>query len=263
MADEILGVHDRVLQAVGLLESHYREFKSGWHGPSGRKRPRNVSQVRREIGDTLVGFANGDGGELLVGVEDDGEITGLGHTEADIQTMLDSPMTQVHADTPIPPPLKLRVMIDSKLVLYFAVDKGTELVHLTSDGRCLQRKDRETVPVATEQIRFERQEKLSREYDRNFINGANVTDLDPELLGRVAGGVLRGVSAEKCLQYWGLADFSMGVLHLRRAALLLFAKEINRWHPRCGVRIMRVRGTQLQTAPSYNVEVDRLITDNI
>jgi hypothetical protein len=74
--------------------------------------------------------------------------------------------------------------MDEHLVLYFAVEKGTELIHLTQDGRCLQRRDRESVPVPSEQIRFERQERISREYDRAFVDGGDASALNLDLLRR-------------------------------------------------------------------------------
>ena len=42
-------------------------------------------------------------------------------------------------------------------------------------------------------------------------------------------------------------------LRLRRAALLLFATDITRWHPRCEVKIVRIKGTELKTGRAYNV----------
>lgn len=71
------------------------------------------------------------------------------------------------------------------------------------------------------------------------------------------------MSPEKCLQYLGLADYGMGVLRLRKAALLLFAQDISRWHPRCQVRIVRVRGTEMLTGRDLNIASDEVDTGNI
>jgi len=47
------------------------------------------------------------------------------------------------------------------------------------------------------------------------------------------------------------------------AALLLFAKDIRRWHPRCQIRILRVLGTTLGHGASYNVKEDTTEEGNI
>ena len=143
------------------------------------------------------------------------------------------------------------------------MDKGTSVVHLTQDGRCLQRKDRESVPVASEIINFERQERLSREYDRGFIDGADATALHEEALSAAGNLVASGLSVEKVLQLLGLAEYAGATLRLRRAAILLFAKDVSLWHPRCEVRVMRVSGTELRTGREYNVIADKHVVGNI
>nr|WP_212961367.1 RNA-binding domain-containing protein [Cohnella xylanilytica] len=212
----------------------------------------------------MVGFANADGGELLVGVEDNGEVTGVPHSDKTIHQLLQAPNQYVHKDTPLPNSyIAQNVTIDGQTVLYFYVDKGTEYFHLTSEGKCLQRKDRETVPVPVEKLKFERQEQISREYDRHFVYGAYVQHLDIDLMVEVSSKVARGFSPEKLLQYFDLAEPDVGGLRVRRAALLLFAKDVKVWHPRCSVRVVRVRGNELKPGREYNATSDEIETDNI
>ncbi|MFB0517365.1 MAG: helix-turn-helix domain-containing protein [Candidatus Neomarinimicrobiota bacterium] len=160
---EILKFSERVEIALQVGESHFREFKSGFKGSPDKKVPRHWKEISKDIGDTLVGFANSDGGELLVGVEDDGTVTGLDLPDNDLDNLLRAPRYQVHADTPLPTPWANKHIYNDKLILYFSVPKGTDFVYLTSDGRCLQRKDRDTVPVASEHITFSRGEIESRQ----------------------------------------------------------------------------------------------------
>ena len=143
--------------------------------------------------------------------------------------------------------------------LYFSVEKSLLQVHLTSNGRCLQRFDRQNRPVPAEKIIAAREESLSREYDRVFVDGISTGDLDVELLEHVAERIAPGFSVEKLLQYLGLAEFSAAGIRYRKAAALLFAQDISRWHPRCQVRVVRVQGTELGVGGKYNVVQDELI----
>ncbi|MEV4311283.1 ATP-binding protein [Actinocrispum sp. NPDC049592] len=267
MADQsnpdILTLQERVRTNLTLGESHFREFKSALEGPPLNKTPRNPKAVKRDIGETLVAFANADGGQMLVGVEDDGTVTGVPHNEETIQSFLSAYISHVHQQTPLPHPQAISLTIDGKRVLYFSIQKGTEYVHLTQDGRCLQRKDRESVPVSAERISFERQERQSREYDRQYLDGASVSALDSRLLEAVGDNVAPGLSIEKVLQLLDLVDFSDGGLRLRRAAALLFASEVTHWHPRCEVRVLRVSGNELRTGRDYNVVSDKHVVGNI
>ena len=123
-----------------------------------------------------------------------------------------------------------------------------------------RRQDRENRPVAFDKIRAAREETVSREYDRAFVDGVTASDLDIDLLTMVAEQIAPGFSPEKLLQYLGLAEYGEVSLRYRRAALLLFAKDISRWYPRSEVRIVRVAGTELGTGESYNVSLDEPIT---
>ncbi|MEG3132326.1 ATP-binding protein [Rouxiella sp. T17] len=260
----LIGIEERALTAVTLGESHFREFKSALQGPPEKKEKRPTKDISTNIAQTLVAFANADGGELLIGVEDNGEITGINDfNDTEINTLLDAPRVRVHIDTPLNSVRKKLITIENKRVIYFSVEKSTEVIHITSDGRCLQRKDLESVPVPHENIKFDRQDKLSREYDRQFIDAAKVDDLDIDLIRTVSDVILKGMSPEKCLQYLNLAEFGTSKLNLRRASLLLFSKEYIRWHPRLQVRIIRVDGTELLTGKNYNVVMDEAIGGNI
>lgn len=255
---------DRARTAISLGESHFREFKSALEGAPGKKVKRAIRDICVNISQTLVGFANADGGELLVGVEDSGEVTGLiGFTEEELIRLESAPNSHVHEKTPLPTVRKFRIDIEGKKILYFSIPKSTNFVHVTADGRCLQRRDLETVPVAAEAIKFDRDERRSREYDREFVDGVSAEDLDLELVRTVADQVMRGMSPERCLQYLELGEYGVSQLRLRRGSLLLFAKQPSRWHPRLQVRILKVDGDDVRTGEDYNVVSDQVVSGNI
>lgn len=259
-----IAIVERARVAISLGESHFREFKSALEGRPGEKIKRATKDIATNISQTLVAFANADGGELLVGVEDNGEITGLNEfTESELLQLEQSPVSRVHQDTPLPTVKKFRLKIDGYVVLYFSVPKSSKYVHVTSDGRCLQRSDLESVPVSAEAIQFDRKEEASREYDRQFIDGASADALDLELVRAVADQIIKGMSPEKCLQYLELAEYGMAQLRLRKAALLLFSKEPTKWHPRIQIRIIKVDGNELKTGEEYNVISDESVSGNI
>lgn len=263
MAD-IVNLDVRATTAISLGESHFREFKSVLHGAQDKKVLRDVKLICKDIGEALVAFSNADGGELIIGVEDNGTVSGVDLlSEKQTEMLEQAPVTHVHSDTPLPPIRKAVVVIDGRKILYFAVHKSTSHVHLTSDGRCVQRRDLESVPIPPDQILLDRRERTSREYDRAYVDGASPADLDGQLVRVVAEQLSPGMSAEKCLQYLDLAEFVGPGLRLRRAALLLFSRETSRWHPRLQVRIIKVNGTQLKSGAQYNAKSDQTVTGNV
>jgi ATP-dependent DNA helicase RecG len=251
--EQILRLKERVDIAIEIGESYYREFKSAMEGSPGNKRPRDCKEVCYDIAKTLVAFANADGGELFVGIEDDNSISGLLYTEDKISSILNAHKNYVLKETPLPVKRASLIEYDGKKIAYFSVEKGAAYVHLTAKGECFQRKDRESVPTAAETIQFAREEETSRKYDRQFVDLANINDLDLKLIETISQSMFKSMSPEKFLQYLELAEFDGSRLRLRSAALLLFSKQMSKWHPRSQVRILRVKGTEEKTGTDFNV----------
>ena len=262
----MLSTKEKFQLSISLGESHFREFKSAFHGAPGRKTARPVKDVCKDVAEALVAFANADGGEILIGVEDSGEVTGAQCFDSTaVEVITESYKTHVLNSTPLQSVKVSIEEIDGNRIIGFSVPKSTKYIHQSSDGRCVKRNDLETIPISADSIRFDRTEVISREYDRQFVDGATVADLDSELIQITGDSISRGMSAEKCLQYLGLAEYSgpeVGV-RLRMGALLLFARDISKWHPRCQVRVMKIAGTVLGAGSDYNVSSDDVVTENV
>lgn len=260
---DILNITERVKGILQRGESHYAEFKTAFEGRPDNKEPRLTKKICEDIGEALVAFANADGGDLLIGVENDHTITGVPHDDTEIEKLLAAPKTHIYPGSILPLSAALKLNIDNKTLLFFAVQKATTQVYQLPDGRCVRRKDKETVPALAEQIQFDRQEIRSREYDREFVDGASILDLDVGLIQSIADNYIPGQSVELYLQQVGLVEYGQGGLHLRMAALILFAKDIQRWHPRSQIRILKVEGTSLKSAEHYNVTSDETTRGNV
>jgi ATP-dependent DNA helicase RecG len=261
---DVLILRDRIKNSILVGESDFREFKSAWEGKPGNKKPRLVKRICEDIAEALVAFANTDGGEILIGVEDDTTITGVPHDDNDIEMMLNAPVSHVFRGQELPIVYKLKVEIDGLNVLFFQVEKGSTEVYQLSDGRVVRRNEkRQTVPANVKKLQFDRQEVKSREYDRQYVDGSMVSDLDLALIQSLADNYIKGLTVERYLQQLGLAQYGVAGLKLTRAALLLFAKDIQRWHPRSQVRFIKVNGIELLSGEKYNVISDEFVQGNI
>jgi len=260
---DVLILQERIRNSIFVGESDFREFKSALEGKPDSKRPRLVKKICEDIAEALVAFANTDGGELVIGIEDDITITGVPHSEEDIETMLNAVNSHIFHGQELPIVYKLKLRIEDKTILFFQVDKGTSEIFQLPDGRVVIRKDKRTVPVRIKNLQFEQQEVRSREYDRHLVDGATLNDLNIELIQNLADTYIKGLTVERYLQQLGLAEYSISGLRIRRAALLLFAKDIQRWHPRSQVRFIRINGTELLSGDKYNVLSDEFIQGNI
>ncbi|HNL06971.1 MAG TPA: ATP-binding protein [Chitinophagales bacterium] len=261
---EILILQERIKISILVGESDFREFKSALEGKSDNKKPRLAKKICEDIAEALVAFANTDGGEIIIGVEDDTTITGVPHSDEDIEMMLNAPQTHIFEGQQLPIVYKLKTVIEGKIILFFQVDKGSSEIYQLRDGRVMRRNEkRQTVPANVRKLQFDQQEIKSRVYDRQFVDGATVADLDISLLQSLADSYLKGYTVERYLQHLGLAQYATNGLRLTKAAVLMFAKDIQRWHPRCQIRYIKIAGTALLSGEQYNVISDESVQGNI
>ena len=118
---EILVLSERIQLATRIGESHYREFKSAYQGLPSEKTKRPSKDICADIAKTLVAFANADGGELFVGIEDDGTITGVPHGADELKQLKTAYLSHVHTDTPLPKPQISIVQLAESRILYFSI----------------------------------------------------------------------------------------------------------------------------------------------
>jgi predicted HTH transcriptional regulator len=88
----------------------------------------NISSASK-IAKTLVAFANTDGGRLLIGVKDNGNIVGV-ESEEEIY------MIELAADSYCSPPVKVEmnpIEVDGKVILEVVVPKSDEKPHYAKD----------------------------------------------------------------------------------------------------------------------------------
>jgi ATP-dependent DNA helicase RecG len=237
----------RTLLAGG--ESYYVEFKSAWSYGSEGKQPRDIKEVARDIGNALVAFANSEGGDLLVGVEDTGAITGI-PWEGDALGYLEQAARHQVREIDLGARVH-NVVIDGQRVLLFRVQEYPAEAVVTADGRCLARQGPSSAPMRPQQISARRQDRLGELlYESQPVPGANLSDLNLDDLQHGVGVPpqshlldLLHRSPETLLRYWNLVEQRNGSVVLKRAALLLFAREPLRWHPNNRIRLRRVHGS--------------------
>ncbi len=134
-----------------LPEGQFFDRKSAFDRSASRHKQRKATDIARDIVETLSAMANADGGELVVGIEDDGTVTGTPHAEDKIQLFLRAPGDRNY----IHPPLRFqaqKVEVPNGLLLFhFRVEWSPE-VHRLADGRYLLRVNDANTPFPAERL---------------------------------------------------------------------------------------------------------------
>ncbi len=230
-------------------EGQFFERKSCFDRSGAKTKLRPAKDVAKDVAETLSAMANADGGTLIVGIEDDGEVSGMTYPEDRMAVLMAAPKRLVQ------PPLRVQVIkgkLEDKPVLVFEVDWSMESHQLT-DGRYLLRCDDKNMPFPASDIEALKEGKRRRVTETRFIGAATMRDIDMTLLRKVAHKLGIQASPGDMLSRYRLAEGRNGKTALTLAALLLFGKDPMRWHPRCDIDFVKYEGIQRQSGASYNV----------
>ena len=232
-------------------EGQFVEFKSAWD--RGSRPPKRLRRraLRDKIADVVAGFANADGGLLLVGVDDDGTPTGHGYSERDVAAFFEVPRRRLNPATDC---RTASLGLDGHEILAFQVPIAPEAVMI--DGNGFPYRSGTRIVREPQEVINERKQAYRRVgYEQRFCPDATVDHLDLDF----AESFLRETPVGDrpvldSLQYYGLVESDGRDWRVTNAGLLLFARRpALRWHPRAGLRVFRVAGTRIEYGRRRNV----------
>jgi ATP-dependent DNA helicase RecG len=246
---------------IGLLLKQecgqFLDFLSAYeHGRGGAHRKKE-EELGREIVRILSGMANADGGTLLVGVEADKTVTGIPYDHNELLALLRAPQNLLR---PSLNPASEMIRLGNLQLLKFEVASSLE-IHRIAGGRSYYRIAAETPALPSEQIHSLKEAKKTVVYERQQPLNATWQDLDLDLVQGFLKKMTETRQPQAVLtQSYHLLDNSRALPAPNMAALLLFAKDPNRWHPRCGIDFVKYEGAERQYGAELNV-VKRLRFD--
>jgi ATP-dependent DNA helicase RecG len=141
-------------------EGQHFDRKSLFHGPPGEKQPRDRREVRDQVARYVAGFANAEGGVLMLGIEDDHSITGHRLPPKALESLL--AVTQARLQPP--QPHGFLVSVDGQELVVFDVPSADGPVQVTGDGFPLRIGD-QTIETSESKIRALKFQGLVESYE--------------------------------------------------------------------------------------------------
>lgn len=231
---------DQIKRLLRQPEGQFLERKSCYKYINGKWKLRKAKDVARDVAETLSAFANADGGTLLVGVDDDGTVSGVDFPEDKINIILNAPKNLIK------PALHTnfdKFVFQGKILLIFTVNWMPGVYQLT-DGRYLLRIGDSNIPFPADQIELLKSGKRKAIFDSRIVPTASWKDISEEII--LDFGKRLGIKKrpEEILNQYRLIDYDNGNPKFKLATLLLFGKDPLKWHPRCGIDFIRHGGTE-------------------
>lgn len=204
-----------------------------------------------DIAKHLVAFANANGGVLVIGIEDDGEITGFKYREAkSINDFLNIPFTACVGNMRLTyEERKVRVGERVDSILLFFVDPSEDTVIKTSDSKVYLRVGDKSKLLNHEQVTQLEYDKGERSFEDIVVQDSSMEDVDLALLQQYKEKLETNLSLEGILEARGLLKKG----HLTNAGVLLFAKYPTKFLPNARLRLLKYDGIKMETGRRLNI----------
>lgn len=144
---------------------------------------RNIHDAKT-LAEELVAFSNAEGGVILVGVGDGGELIGLDESDIRRLNQLVSNTANENVKPPLYPLVEVETLDSGKHLLIIRVRKGNARPYATSQGIYLTKSGADKRRMSPEELRRLFAESGGQSADESLIANSDLTDLDPELLNQ-------------------------------------------------------------------------------
>ena len=193
------------------------------------------------LAECLVAFANGDGGLVVLGLDEEGRPTAtIWEEEAEAALLEAAALCRPPVPTEWRP-----VETKQDALVGINVPRSTEL-HTLEDGRVLVRSGDQNRPLSGDEVRSLAASKNTAEFETEVAPGAHFSDLDPDVIRdylaqREARGAARVTSTANLLFEIGATDREGNPT---TTGVLLFGKNPQMFFPQSGIVFVKFPGTE-------------------
>ncbi len=207
----------------------------------------------RDLADLLIGFANAEGGLIVLGIHD-GRVEGIGEHAARVndwrQAAIDFTQPPVRHQFELLPCINHRGDRDEIAVIEV---EASEQVHQNRKDETYLRvgdENRKLGVMEAQELQFDKGQSV---FDGRPAPDTRMADLDPKLINRYLSRIRGAVRREVVLASRGLV-VPDGRSHVPTVAgLLVLGKEPQRVFPEAAVRLLHYRGASRETGARSNV----------
>ncbi len=215
-----------------------------------------------KIAEEIIGMLNADGGVLALGVSNTGEIqdlSGLGEEQlSKYRTLIIDfiePFGRVELE---------EVLMEEKLVFLYHVEQDVERIYKRKDNeQIFLRVDDTNRLLDREAVRSLEYNKQIRKFEDEIVPDFDFNDIDLPILNRYKEVLNYKGDVLDLLIKRHLAIKSNGAYRLKKAGVLLFAKDPEKYITSATLRYIRYEGDEALVGTELNVIKDERFETNI
>ncbi len=253
---------EEIKHQLQLGEDSMWEFKAVGFSGNDLKRPR-----RDDLADSIAAFANTDGGVLLCGVTDDGEVQGMSREQI---VALDALLVGLSTDS-IKPAIRIRTYhkeLDGRRLLIVDIREG-DAQHDSPGGSYIRVGGTKRRMTSDERLRLAQRRGQARfhSYDEQTVPGTGFETLDESLWRPLLSAEGAAEPESALVKLALLANDDTGILRATVAGVLLCTRSPEQWLPNAGITATLYRGHERASgqidAQEITGPLDRQIGDAV
>lgn len=222
-----------LIQRIGNGEDSYTQFKQ-------------QAIPVKDLAKELVAFSNADGGIIIFGVHDNGEILGLDTTEVEKIGQLVGNAANENMRPPIHP-LTENISIGDKKVVLVTISKGVSKPYATNSGEYYTKSGADKKKVSQEELRRLFAESKHLFADEEIVYKSSISDINTELFYTFFQKKYhKEFNTDEMDLYKVLENLNlMEDGHLTQAGNLLFGKSPQKFTPLLKVQCVHFDGNEI------------------
>ena len=215
-----------------------------------------------DLAAAIVAFANTDGGQILLGVDDHGQVVGIAESDPDriAQTVDNVAFRNIHP----PATVVLETTTDpqGRVVLIAQIPKGSQRPYRTNRGVYYIRTASGRRQASREELLRLFQASEGLYYDETPVLSTSQVDIEAQAqadvfdMARQRGVDVAAVDPQRLLLNWKLLAQRAGQFSLTVAGVLFLARSPQQWLPTAYVSALRIPGTDISVAPSDQKRIE-------
>ncbi|WP_080807891.1 RNA-binding domain-containing protein [Desulfamplus magnetovallimortis] len=234
--NQLLEIEERIING----EDSYTQFKE------------NIFDSKK-LAEELVAFSNADGGTLIIGVRDDGSVSGLSRKDIGRLNQLVSNTANDNVKPPVYPLVEVSTIYDKEVMLVH-VKKGFNKPYATSSGIYITKSGADKRKVSPEELRRLFAESAALSPDEIIHTKSSIKDLDQGEFHRFFLNKKNRDFAETGLDLTTVLEnmnlYADGYLTL--AGIMFFAFNPQKFYPIFTLQALHSSGTDTTTSGYIN-----------
>jgi len=232
-----------ILDRIKLGEDSMTQLKENIHN--------NTS-----LAEEIVAFSNASGGLIIIGVKDDGELTGINVEDIRRLNNMISNVASEHVKPPVTP-LTQTIKINDKILMLVDIKQGIYKPYCTNNGSYITKSGADKRRISQEELQRLFQESQKIHADELLVPGSKVDEMDRRVINdyyqKEYGDEIDNQDINKSKIMENLYLAKSGQLTL--AGLLLFGKKPQIRKPMCIIKAVSFVGNEL-SGTSYRDSED-------